>query len=371
MKKSGLFLVIIILFGLSLGPLTYFLGGNDEMEFPEDNGEAELPDEPEFNSFFSEFSGELKEMDSYIHFEVLGDDNTLRSEIEEVVSEIPIDLNYSVSSPSLTVNDKWSYEGEVAIDDDYGSKRIGFELNYYLSHYFDDLTVYRDSKVIMPSEITGRTQEGDVTDIDTGNMEIESELVYSHLEGEEVKLICPELIVDSEGSLIEVASKCIQTEPHPEYGYGVTEKHFQEDGKIIEKNRSLNVLEVIKYRSKITYQDENISEDILEEIKELTVDIDVDEESKVISISSEDESSFKKSIDYVEENELLEFFEEPSKEIVVELPEEETLNNENYPLKEMGFEDAVTHVSFDSGDEVNLNISYKLIYGRLIDVEIL
>ncbi|MFW5902594.1 MAG: hypothetical protein ACOCTT_01765 [archaeon] len=373
MKKSGFFLIIIILFGLSLGPLTYFLGENDEMEFPEETDEDDFQEAPELSSFYSEFSGDLVGLDQYIRFEVYGTENDLRGEIESILSEVPeLEGNYSVSSPSLT-RDIWVYEGEIPVENCSQSRRKGFEVWYHLSPYFDDLNVYRDSKVTMPSEITGVDPEDDEfnqVEVYTENREIESQLIYSQSqEDKSVTLVCPDLIVDSEGNLTEVSSDCVQSEPQPEYDYGVTKEHLQRDGEIIEKNYSLEVLEVEGYNSKFRYE-ENVSKEELEEIKNLP-DTDLDNESKVVSINSENKSLFEETISSINDKEFLEALEEPTKEVKVQLPEEVVLNGENHSIKEIGPRERTINVSMDMEEEVLVEISYKVIYGRLIDLEIL
>ncbi len=365
MEKKGIILVIIILFGLSIGPVTQFLGGEEELEEPEEFEDPGM--DQELRSVYADFLGSVEEVDPYLYVEVVdyeGDRSFLDQLIESEAGE---DSNYSISSP--VVSDGYNeHEAEIYVDNYSEARRIGFRLQFNLEDHYDEILIYRDSVVSLPSNITGRDQNEEPVDIYADNESVSSKILYSGSEGEE-RVVCPQMVVDRDGSFVRSETECIQSDFN-QHEYGVTPDHFMEDGSTFTENRSLEILEVNDYYSRYSYGEMDISEqEIKESLGNLTDDIEVDNETKTVKITSEDEEVFDEYLNAIEELGLS--FNESSKYVEAELVSKEIDLDEEEPyiIHKPEIYSTSLEVPLDAEGEVEAEVSFDIIHGEIIDID--
>jgi len=361
LEKKGLILVVIILFGLSLGPVIRFIGGGEEIELPDENGEEPVDQQV----FESVFESEISSLDPYVYFEAVGEDNdvtAMRERIEAAVSE---DINYSITSPNPT-RGGWDYSGVVEVQNSSQAGEVGFKLWFHLSRHYQDVSTYREGEVTLPSNITGTTEDDEEITIHTGNQSISTQTMYSQHLNQSIEIDCPQMIADLDNQLTHAPARCRQDRDFPRYG--VTDEHFEEKGRTIKKNHTLEIISTQQYAAQYSYQDQNLSEEQKENIKNLSaMQVDIDNETKTISVMAMDESNFNETIDYMRDKEFLELNVE--KTVEVDMPDQVTLEGEEYTIVDPELDTGFTTVPFEhTEEEVPMEVSYKILYDEIFDL---
>jgi len=353
--------VVIILFGLSLGPVIRFIGGGEEIELPDENGEEPVDQQV----FESVFESEISSLDPYVYFEAVGEDNDVTTMRERIEAAVPEDINYSITSPN-PIRGGWDYSGVVEVQNSSQASEVGFKLWFHLSRHYQDVSTYREGEVTLPSNITGTTEDDEEITIHTGNQSISVQTMYSKDLNQSIEIDCPQMIANLDNQLTHAPARCRQDRTFPRYG--VTDEHFEEKGRTIKKNHTLEIIETQHFNAQYSYGDQNLSEEQREEIENLpSMEVQIDNETKTISILCRNESNFNESISYLREKEFLEL--EALKQVEVDMPDEVTLEGEEYTITDPELETGFVQVSFEHAEEeVPMEVSYKLLHGEIFDL---
>lgn len=366
MEKIGFLLIIIIVVGLALGPLTYFsgIGGTEELDPAEEREERD-----EIYRAASTFEGEVVEIEPYVYFEGVRDDNDLdgaKEDLETVLNDtVDIEgLNYSIHGPDL-VSEGWGYTIQIPVEDSSQASEIGFRLSFDLSRLYRGSVTYRKAKTYLPSNMTGETFEGEEITLFSENKTVDTNIVHSTGRGD-VKIDCPEIIAGEKGWIASVPARCAQSQ-ETYFDYGITQDLFQEKGQNKRLNTTLNVLRTEQYNAMYQYPG-NITQLNLTKIEELPSEISIEGEN-FFNVKDHNFEEFNESINQLKEMGLS--LMEQYSITEADIPDEVELEGEQYKIKPAVLDTASvrTPLNYDE-EEISVEILFRILYGDIFGLRV-
>ncbi len=362
MQKSGFILIAIIVIGLALGPLTYFsgLGGGQELE-----PANETEQDSDFYVASANFTGQVKEVEPYVYFEGIKDTNDIAEVKGEVSTVLPNATNVSVNGPNLVQNG-WKYTLKFPVQKKSRASEIGFQLSFNLARNYNWSVTYRKATAEVPSNFTGKTNEGKQITIYSTNKTVKNNLVYSEGKGE-VKLTCPKMIVSKTNQLVNVPARCGQSKDSY-FNYGITQDHFQRKGETRKANTTLENLETKEYAGRYQYPG-NLSNANLSALQGLPSELYLKKDLKVITAKDDDLSEFNVSEEKIKAQGFMPI--EKYKVISVDLPNNVTFNGTEYKIEPEELDTGTLKVPFGySSEDVPVEAGYRFLYGEIFAVNL-
>lgn len=362
MEKKGIILIAIIVLGLSLGPLTYFIQGGREIE-PENVSKGE----EQFQLSTSNFTGKVTEVEPYVFFEGYKQNNSVNQAKKEIQQIFPEVKNYSVQVDLASGgSNAWKYTIAIPTNTTTLSSKYGFKMAFLLASNYLNPVTYRKALVQMPPLINAKTNKKKEIQVMTGNETVKTNVIYSQGKGY-VDVTCPKIISGNKGHLTNVLARCAQ-QSDTILPYGVTQKHFEIAGRTEKVEQSLEVQTIDAYEAKYNYEEaEGLS---TSELADLPAEITINKESKTLVAKAESEEDFNETVKYFE-NRSLEQIGKDALIVTVDLPSSVTFNSTVYEVADSELDTKQVKILEESYDEeMDFEVWYRILYEHIFAVKV-
>ncbi len=365
MGRKGLLFMLIVIMGLSLGPLTYFYGGTQEQI-----GVDEPPEEGERQFYVSEsnFTGTVNRVDPYVFFLGSKYDNSREQAEQELNEVLPEVENYSISiNLAEGEHGLWRYTIAIPVNSTAVASEYGFKMSFLLSNHYQNTVTYRKARVKMPSQVSAKTiEEGKSIQVVTDNRTIDANVIYSQGMGR-VEITCPRIISSTAGRLTEVLARCAQKED-TFFKYGVTQTHFSRAGETGRLNQTLNVQNIIYYEAEYDYS--QVANFSTGELEDLSAEIRVDRTKKSLEVKAMEEKDFNQTEEYLIERGL-EKVKETTLLLEVDIPEVVVIDSIEYEIVPRELDTAEVRVPRDDyKDSMEFEVVYRILYGKIFALRV-